>query len=100
MLKLSQHWSINNETGPGGLHDLDDDEWVEDEDGEVRNEFGQDEFTPDEVDWHVERVLPHLRAHDDRHVRLRVDDGLDLEELGDVKGDREYNRGRNQPFDE
>ena len=89
-----------NEHEPGGLDNLDDDERVEDEDGEVGNEFGQDEFAPDEVDGHVERVLPHLRANDDRVVRLRVYDGRDLEELGDVEGDGEEDRCRNQPFDE
>ncbi len=91
---------LNIHNWPGGLDDLDNDEWVEDEDGEVGNELGQDEFAPDEVDGHIERVLPQLRAHDGRVVRLRVDHSRDLKELGDVEGDREKDRSRNQPFDE
>ena len=85
---------------PGRLDDLDDDERVEDEDGEVGHQLGEDELAPDEVDGHVEQVLPHLGADDDGVVGVRVDDGRDLEELGDVVGDGEYHRARNEPLDE
>ena len=85
---------------PRRLDNLDDDEGVEDEDGEVGHQLREDQLAPDEVDGHVEQVLPHLSADDDGVVRVRIDHGRDLEELRDVVGDGEHDRSGNEPLDE
>ena len=38
----------------------------------VWNEFNEDELAPEDVERHVEGVLPHRGAHNHRSVRLRV----------------------------
>ena len=98
-IMLTFKFNIKNRV-PWRLDNLDDDEGVKDQDREVRDELREDQLAPDQVVWHVNRILPHLGAHDDGVVRVWVDNGRDLEELWDVVGDSEHDRAGDEPFDE
>ena len=41
-------------------------------DGDVGNDFDEDEFAPENVEWNVDRILTHGSAHHDWTVRLGI----------------------------
>jgi hypothetical protein len=64
-----------------GLVDLDDDEGVEDDNGDVGDDLHDDEFAPEGVQLFVERILSQCRLSHVRLVGVGEDVRFHLEKL-------------------
>ncbi len=58
--------------------DLDHNEAIENEDGEVGNQLGEDEFAPDDINRSVDRIRPHRCSNNDGHICGWIKSGCNL----------------------